>query len=72
MHRKSLLNPLKRPKVWLKDWQDLPLEKLGLSRLQHSTSRANSNYFLSLAKDQTEINRIISEVSKGSKFYEVR
>lgn len=25
-----------------------------------------------LAKDQTEINRIISEVSKGSKFYEVR
>ena len=25
-----------------------------------------------LAKDQTEINRIISEVSKGSKFYEAR
>ena len=25
-----------------------------------------------LAKDQTEINRIIAEVSKGSKFYEVR
>ena len=26
----------------------------------------------SLAKDQTEINRVISEVSKGSKFYDVR
>ena len=26
----------------------------------------------SLAKDQTEINRIIAEASKGSKFYEVR
>jgi DNA polymerase kappa len=26
---------------------------------------------LRLAKDQTEINRIISEASKGSKFYEV-
>lgn len=25
----------------------------------------------SLAKDQTEINRIIAEASKGSKFYEV-
>lgn len=25
-----------------------------------------------LAKDQTEINRIIAEASKGSKFYEVR
>jgi DNA polymerase kappa len=27
--------------------------------------------FSSLAKDQTEINRIIAEASKGSKFYEV-
>ena len=27
---------------------------------------------LSLAKDQTEINHIILEASKGSKFYEVR
>ncbi|PSR76513.1 hypothetical protein PHLCEN_2v8416 [Hermanssonia centrifuga] len=25
-----------------------------------------------LAKDQTEINRVIAEASKGSKFYEVR
>lgn len=25
-----------------------------------------------LAKDQTEINRIIAEASKGSKFYEVQ
>ena len=28
--------------------------------------------FLRLSKDQTEINRIIAEASKGSKFYEVR
>lgn len=31
----------------------------------------HSKTFCSLAKDQTEINRIIAEVSKGSKFYEV-
>lgn len=29
-------------------------------------------FFSSLAKDQTEINRIIAEASKGSKFYEAR
>jgi hypothetical protein len=32
---------------------------------------AGSVMVLSLAKDQTEINRIIADVSKGSKFYEV-
>lgn len=29
-------------------------------------------YVIRLSKDQTEINRIIAEASKGSKFYEVR
>lgn len=39
--------------------------------LKHSARLRHSLALLRLAKDQTEINRIIAEVSKGSKFYEV-
>lgn len=42
------------------------------SVLNSFTFNAVYSRTLRLAKDQTEINRIISEVSKGSKFYEVR
>ena len=59
--------------VWLFGLQGLHLEKPGQFERFHDKLQcgALTGTHYRLAKDQTEINRIISEVSKGSKFYEV-
>ena len=40
--------------------------------LREQYTKISIVWYTSLAKDQTEINRIILEASKGSKFFEVR
>jgi hypothetical protein len=63
---------LKRLVVFSAEWLVLQPERLGESRSESLTRPGRLTTPLSLAKDQTEINQIILEASKGSKFYEVR